>query len=357
MMLLRLLCCCTVLLLSSLPVQAEEGARVVVIGAGRVTGQHYPVAGAVCRTVNVARASLGLRCLVESSEGPASHLAALRAGTLDAAIVPSDWLQHAVQGSARFRTAGADTGLRVLFALHSEALTVVARADSGIRNFADVRGRRLNLGPPGSASRALLDLLLETAGWSLRDRTATSEWPIARQMDALCENRADAVAFVVGHPHGAVHEITAACDAVPVSLAGDALERLLAAHPHLVRTHIPAGMYPDPERDDALPAAPVLPAPATAVPAAQHGGTPTLGLRALLVTSTRLDNETAYQLVKGVFTAQAVLREQYPVLEHLEPSAMIQGGITAPLHEGALRYYREAGLIPAGGPAGAVTTP
>jgi TRAP transporter TAXI family solute receptor len=197
------------------PVQAET--TFVTIGTGGVTGVYYPTGGAIARLVNKGRKEHGIRCSVESTGGSVYNLNAIAAGELDMGVAQSDWQYHAYNGTSKFEDAGPNKDLRAVFSVHPEPFTVVARADSGVKDFMDLKGKRVNIGNPGSGQRGTMEVLMEAFGWTMDDFKLASELKAAEQSSALCDNKIDAMVYTVGHPNGSIKEATTSCDAVIVS--------------------------------------------------------------------------------------------------------------------------------------------
>ena len=307
-------------MVSSSPAPAREQSF-VTIGTGMVTGLYYPAGGAICRLINRTRAQHNIRCAVEATDGSVFNLTALRGGEMEMAIVQSDWQHHAYKGTARFRNDGPFKGLRSIFGLHGEPLTVVARADAGIDTFQDLKGKRVNIGPEGSGGRAMLDSVLKAQGWTVRDFALASELPAPEQTDALCDNRVDAIILAGGHPSGAVQEAASACSITLANVSGRAIRRLIDDSPWLASTVIPGGLYPGVPKD-----------------------TETFGVKATLVSSTDVDADTVYEVVRTVFESLEEFKALHPALQGLEKETMVKEGLPAPLHEGAKRYFKEEGL-------------
>lgn len=294
----------------------------LTIGTGGVTGVYYPTGGAICRLVNKGRKEHGIRCAVESTGGSIYNLKTIRAGELDMGVAQSDWQHHAYHGTGAFAEDGPFEGLRSVFALHAEPFTVLARADAGIRTFEDLKGKRVNIGNPGSGQRGTMEVLMNALGWTRDDFALTSELKSAEQSKALCDNKVDAIVFTVGHPNASIKEATTACDAVLVPVAGPAVDQLVAQHDYYRKAEIPGGLYsgnPEP--------------------------VPTFGVGATLVTSAATSDQAVYQLVKAVFENFDDFRRLHPTFAGLAKGEMVKDGLSAPLHEGAVRYYREAGLM------------
>jgi len=212
--------------------------------------------------------------------------------------------------------------LRSVFSIHPEPFTVVARADAGITTFADLKGKRVNIGNAGSGQRATMDVLMNALGWTTADFALASELQAAEQSQALCDNNIDAMVYTVGHPSGSIQEATTACDAVLVTVAGPEVDQLVADFPYYRVATIPGGMYRGNDSDVA-----------------------TFGVGATLVTSADVPDDVVYALVKSVFDDIDQFRSLHPAFANLDPRQMANDGLSAPLHPGAERYFREAGLI------------
>ncbi len=300
--------------------QAED--KFITIGTGSVTGVYYPTGGAICRLVNKGRKSHGVRCSVESTSGSVYNLEALRKNELDFAIAQSDWQYNAYNGIDYFVEQGPNKGLRSLFSLHSEAFTVVARADSGIKTFEDLKGKRVNIGNQGSGNRATMEVLMKAEGWTTKDFKEALELKASDQADALCNNKIDVMIYSAGHPNGAVQEAATTCETVIVPVSGSKIDELIKAHPYYVRTVIPGGMYPGTPND-----------------------VETFGVKATLVTMEDEDEDVVYQLVKAVFDNFDNFKTLHPVFSTLDLKKMVKEGNIAPLHKGAERYFKEKGLL------------
>ena len=302
------------------PVWAEQ--KFVTIGTGGVTGVYYPTGGAICRLVNKNRNKHGIRCSTESTGGSVFNLNTIRAGELDMGVAQSDWQYHAYHGSSKFKDKGANRELRAIFSVHPEPFTVVARVDSGIRNFGDLKGKRVNVGNPGSGQRGTMEVLMEALGWKMSDFALASELKSSEQSMALCDNKIDAMVFTVGHPSGSIKEATTSCDSVLVNVTGSAVDMLVAENDFYRTATIPGGMYSGNAND-----------------------TKTFGVGATFVTSTRTPENVIYQVVKAVFENFDSFRKFHPAFRNLDKRQMIKDGLSAPLHAGAVKYYKEAGLM------------
>ncbi|MEC7939421.1 MAG: TAXI family TRAP transporter solute-binding subunit [Pseudomonadota bacterium] len=300
--------------------QAEE--RFVTIGTGGVTGVYYPTGGAICRLVNKNRAEFGVRCSVESTGGSIYNINTIRAGELDLGIAQSDWQYHAYNGTSKFSDAGPYKDLRALFSVHPEPFTVVARADSGIKSFEGLKGKRVNIGNPGSGQRGTMEVLMDQYKWDDGVFKLTSELKASEQSKALCDNKIDAMIYTVGHPSGAIKEATTSCDSRIVSVSGPVVDKLIEDNSFYRKATVPGGMY--------------------------HGNpndVETFGVGATFVTSTNVPDDVAYAIVKSVFENFDDFKRLHPAFANLKKEEMIKDGLSAPLHPGAVKYYKEAGLM------------
>ncbi|HKY95338.1 MAG TPA: TAXI family TRAP transporter solute-binding subunit, partial [Kiloniellales bacterium] len=224
---------------SAAPDPAPAEPRIIVIGSAPVAGTFFPAAGALCREINRLQEVNGLRCLVEETEGSQENLQRLAEGTLDLALVQSDWVYHAVGGSAE-GLVGPFEDLRALVLLQPQVLTLVAGAGSGVATLADLAGKRVAIGPAGSGINTLSRSLLEHLG--LEDTVAV-ELPVEAQVAALCAGEVDAFLLPVAHPNGAVAEAIERCGAVLVAIEGEAVDRLVVTWPFYAKAAVPGGTY------------------------------------------------------------------------------------------------------------------
>jgi TRAP transporter TAXI family solute receptor len=304
-------------------VTAYSGAQqFLTIGTGGVTGVYYPTGGAIARLVNKYKKETGIRCTVESTGGSVYNLNTIAAGELDMGVAQSDQQYLAYYGQGKFESVGPNKDLRSVFSVHPEPFTLVARADSGIKNFMDLKGKRVNLGSPGSGQRATMEVMMEAAGLKISDLKLASELKMAEQASALCDTKIDAISYVVGHPNGAIKEATTSCNAVIVSVTGKAVEGLIAENAYYRKAVIPGGMYRGTDAD------------AT-----------TFGVGATFVTSAKVSEKVIYTVVKAVFENFETFKKLHPAFSVLKKEEMVKDGLSAPLHKGAIKYYKEAGLM------------
>jgi len=318
----RRLCVAAVILASliCLSSRATAAESFIIIGTGGVAAVYYPAGGAICRMVNSMRDASGVRCLVESTGGSIDNIERIRSGDLQFGFAQSDWQFHAYRGTDRFTGRGAFEELRAVFSLHPEPFTVIARDGLGITDIDDLKGKRVNIGNKGSGQRATMEVVMAAKGWTFDDFAEISELTSTDQSEALCSGTVDAIIMTVGHPSASIQHATTACQGVIVDVKGDAIDELVKKHPFYRHAVIPAGMYNN--RSDV----------------------PTFGVSATVVTSSRVAEEDVHTLVKAVLDGLSDFKTLHPALRHLDADEMHRESLSIPLHEGAARYYREAGL-------------
>jgi TRAP transporter TAXI family solute receptor len=309
-------------LLSLVAPSAFAQQKFITIGTGGVTGVYYAAGGAICRLVNKDRAKHGIRCSVESTGGSVFNVNTIKAGELDLGFTQSDVQFNATKGVGQFKDAGAWADQRAVFSVHPEPFTVVARKEANVKTFTDFKGKRFNVGNPGSGTRASMEELLGAMNWKLADFSLASELKADEHGPALCDGKIDGFFYAVGHPSANIQDPTTACGAKLVPLTGPAVDKLVAEKPYYAKATIPAGLYPN-----------------------NAQATDTYGVLATVVASTKAPADTVYQVVKAVFDNFDEFKKLHPALANLKPENMVKDGLSAPLHEGAARYYKEKGWI------------
>src|SRR3954471_10118819 len=218
--------------------------KFLTIGTGGVTGVYYAAGGAICRLVNKDRAKHGIRCSVESTGGSVFNVNTIKAGELDLGVTQSDVQYNAAKGLGQFKEAGAYGDLRAVMSLHPEPFTVLARKELNAKSFADMKGKKFNVGNPGSGTRASLEELLAAMNWKLSDFALASELKADEHGPALCDGKIDGFFYGVGHPSANIQDPTTTCGAKLASITGPAGDKLIADKPYYAKAVIPGGLYP-----------------------------------------------------------------------------------------------------------------
>jgi len=293
----------------------------VSIGTGGVTGVYYPTGGAICRLVNKGKKTHGIRCSAESTGGSIYNINTIRAGELQFGVAQSDWQYHAYNGTSKFKDKGAFKKLRAVFSVHAEPVTIIARDDAKVNNITDLKGKRVNIGNPGSGTRNTWEVIEKTLGWKRSDLALASSMKSSEQGSALCDGKIDAYFWLVGHPSAATQESIASCASHLVNATSPEIDKLIADKPYYRTATIPAGMYNN------------------------KADIKTFGVGATFVSSSDVPENVVYTVVKAVFENLGQMKKLHPAFKHLKAENMIKDSLSAPLHAGAIKYYKEKGWM------------
>jgi uncharacterized protein len=288
------------------------------LATGPTSGVYYPTGRAICDAVNEEKA--GLYCSAEPTPGSVYNVQAIAIGEVEFAVVQSDVQYAGTTGDGHWEGHPVQN-LRSVMSLYPEMMTIVSRADSGINGVDDLKGKRVNIGPRGSGTQATWDELERTLGMTRTDLALATEFPSDSTTELLCNNQLDASIAIVGHPSKMVAKQLAACHLTLVSATGPSVDKLLAARPYFVRAVIPASTY------------------------GLTNDIATFGSKATLVTSVDVPDEIVYKVTKAILTKSGTLRDRQPTLAGMKANDTVRQSLTAPLHPGALKAYKERGLV------------
>ena len=294
----------------------------ISIGTGGVTGVYYPTGGAICRLVNKTRKEHGIRCAVESTGGSVYNINTIKGGELEFGVAQSDWQHHAYNGTSKFEGDAAFPGIRAMFSVHPEPFTLLVRGDSGITSFEELAGKRVNVGNPGSGQRATMEVVMNAFGIGMDDFALATEYKGSEMAKEICDGNIDAMIYTIGHPAAAIKEATTTCDVRLISVVGEPIDKLVADNPYYRVATIPGGMYAGTDTD-----------------------TTTFGVGATFVTSADVPEDVAYVVAKSVMENLDDFRGLHPAFANLDAKQMINDGLSAPLHPGAEKAYKELGLM------------
>jgi len=310
-----------IMLMVLIPGSIPAKTTFIAIGTGGITGVYYPTGGAIAKMVNQKREVYGIRCTVESTGGSVYNVNAIMADDLDFGIVQSDRQYQAIHGLAEWKDKGPQKDLRAVFSIHPESVTLCASVNSGIKTIADLKGKRVNIGNPGSGQRQNAIDALEAAGFDWKTDLKTEGVKAAEAPGLLQDGRIDAFFYTVGHPSGAIKEATAGTTKVRFVQITE-IDNLLEKHPYYAESFVPVKLYPAAMNDKDVP---------------------TFGVKATFVTSAKVPDSIVYAVTKAVFDNFEKFKKLHPAYEVLTKERMLEG-LSAPIHPGAMKYYREAGL-------------
>ncbi|PHO09720.1 C4-dicarboxylate ABC transporter substrate-binding protein [Malaciobacter canalis] len=295
-------------------------AEFITIGTGGVTGTYYPTGGAICRLVNQYKKETKIRCSVESTGGSVYNVNTIKNGELDFGIVQSDVVYQASKGTGRYQ-GDAVKKLKSVMAIYPELLTLVSRKDANINSLADVKGKRINLGNPGSGNEATALNLFKASGIKKSDLAFAGALKASEMPDALRDNKIDGYFYMVGHPTANIKDASNSVDVKIVPLQGSNVDNLIKENPYFAKADVPAGIYkgnPEP--------------------------TPTFGVKAVLVTSDDVSEKAVYTVVKAILENFEKFKKLHPAYANITKKSLLDG-LSAPLHEGAKKYFKEAGIL------------
>ena len=307
-----------------------KSAEFFSIGTGGPTGVYFQVGNAVCKMVaKIQSADHGrkkgtdkaYRCSAPSTGGSTYNIGQIMQGELQFGVAQSDWQYHAYNGTRPDKVKPYDK-LRAVFSAHPEPFQIIARKGSGIKDWKSLKGKKVNIGNPGSGQRGTFEVLMESHGVDTGYFGSTSELTSSEQSGALCDKKIDAFGYTVGVPNAGVAQSTDGCGASIINLNTDAVKKLVADNPFYAFATIPKGTYKTSKKD-----------------------VTTFGVMASFVTSADVSDDLVYAVVKAVFENLDDFKKQHPAFANLDPKKMIVDGLSAPLHPGAVKYYKEKGLM------------
>ena len=302
---------------------AKAKTTIVTIGTGSVTGVYYPTGGAISRMVNAKFDTYKIKSAVESTVGSVHNVNAVLKRELDFALAQSDTHYKAINGLVEWEDAGPQEDLRSVFSLHPESVTLVASEHSGITSVAELRGKRINLGVKGTGQLQNVRDLLAASGIAESEMEAQYMKP-ANAPGLLQRAEIDAFFFTVGHPNTNIKEATTGSLSVRlIPIRGPGVDALLGELPYYASSIIPFHLYPQALNTEDIPS---------------------FGVKATFVTSKNTSEDIVYAVTREVFENLSDFRTLHPALQILTRENMM-AGLSAPIHKGALKYYREAGML------------
>ena len=309
----------TIALVGALSIPAFS-AEFITIGTGGVTGTYYPTGGAVCRLVNKLKKETGIRCSVESTGGSVYNINTIKNGELDFGIAQSDVVYQASNGTKKFEGKPVKK-IRSVMAIYPELFTLVTRADANIKNIMDIKGKRINLGNPGSGNESTALAMFDALGMKKSDLAFAGALKAAEMPDALRDNKIDGYFYMVGHPTANIKDASNSVDVKITPIKGDKINKFVKANPYFAQADVPGGLYKG-----------------------NDTGTPTFGVKAVLVASTDVSDKAVYTVVKAILENFDAFKKLHPAYANITKESLLDG-LSAPMHEGAKKYFKEAGLL------------
>jgi TRAP transporter TAXI family solute receptor len=309
-----------------------KSAEFFTIGTGGPTGVYFQTGNAICKMLHKSAISAehgrkkgtakAYRCTAPSTGGSNYNIGQIAAGEFQFGVAQSDWQYHAVNGTSKWE-GKQYSNLRAVFSVHNEPFQIWARKKAKVKDFAGLKGKVVNIGNAGSGQRGTMEVLMSAMGVDNSHFKSTTELTSSEQVKALCDGKIDAFGYSVGFPNGAM-ENAASCGAkaLPINLKGSEVQGLIDGAAYYAKAVIPAGTYTGQKKD-----------------------VTTFGVKATVVTSADVSDELVYLVVKAVMENFDDFKKQHPAFSSLKKEDMIAAGLSAPLHPGAIKYYKEAGLM------------
>jgi TRAP transporter TAXI family solute receptor len=308
-----------------MPQRLHAEPQFATIGSGDISGVYYPTALAIAKMINSKRNVYGVRAAVKLTSGSVFNANAVLAGYLEFGLVQSDVQYQAVYGQARWKKKGPQKDLSAVFSLHHESVCLVAAVDAGIETILDLDGKQVNLGRPGSGGYQNAINALKSMGLNPRSDIFPEKIGAPKAPQHLQDNRIDAFFCTVGHPSEMLKEAVSGSRKVRfVPITGSGIDKLIADRVYYTKTHLPVAKFYQGAKNS--------------------GDVETFGVSATLCTSALVPDRVVYVITKEVFDNFDHFRRQHPALGNLTKKSMLEG-LSAPLHPGALRYFKEVGLL------------
>ena len=309
-----------------------KSAEFFTIGTGGPTGVYFQTGNAICKMLHKSAIAKehgrkkgidkAYRCTAPSTGGSNYNIGQIKEGEFQFGVAQSDWQFHAVNGSSKWE-GKQFKGLRAVFSVHNEPFQIWARKKAKVKDFKGLKCKVVNIGNPGSGQRGTMEELMKAMGVDNGYFKSVTELTSSEQVKALCDGKIDAFGYSVGFPNGAMEQAaTCGAKALPINLTGGPVQGLIDGADYYASATIPAGTYTGQKKD-----------------------VTTFGVKATVVTSNAVEADLVYLVVKAVFENFDDFRKQHPAFAPLKKEDMIADGLSAPLHEGAIRYYKEAGLM------------
>ena len=287
------------------------------IGTGSVTGSYQDVGIAIARIVNKDQIINGFQLEDKISSGSASNINAIATGEAQFGIAQADDQYLAAKGLGEWKDKGPQRDLRAIFSIYVESITLVAGGDTDIRSVNDLKGKIVDIGIPGSGTRRNAIDALRTAGIDWEKDIQVREESLDDRLTKFMHGELDAFFFTVGHPNKEIKFATFSVRGVRlIPLAN--IDRLISASPYYFETLIPVSIYPM---------------------AGNEIDIETIGMNATLLTSAKVSEDIVYAVTKAAFENLESLAD----FDALRDDKFLEG-LMAPIHPGALKYYREVGL-------------
>jgi len=300
--------------LLALPAQAQQFINVLT---GGTSGVYYPLGVSLSQIYG--KALPGAKTAVQATKASAENLNLLQAGRGEIAFTLGDALSDAWKGDAEAGFKTPLNKLRGVAAIYSNYIHLVASADSGIRSLADLKGKRIAVGAPKSGTELNTRAILKGAGMSYQDLGKVEYLPFGESVELMKNRQLDATLISAGLGVAAVRDLATAVKIVIVPIPAEVIAKI--GDPAYQAATIPANTY-----------------------TGQSVDAHTVAIPNFLVTHEGVPADTVYAMTKSMFDNLDQMVAAHAAAKAIKRENAIKG-MPLPLHPGAEKYYREAGLI------------
>lgn len=296
--------------------QSSGGQKFINIATGGTAGTYFPLGGALAEIWN--KNIPGANATAQSTGASVANVNLLKDGKAEVIFVQNDIAYYAYNGTEMFKDNKYED-LRGLATLYPETIQIVTRADKGIKTLSDLKGKKVAVGAAGSGTEANARQILEAAGITYKD-IQVQYLSFSEAANNLKDGNIDAAFVTAGFPTAAVQDIAAQHKIVIIPVDDKTADALISKYPFYTKTVIPANTYNGQTED-----------------------VKTVSVKSMLAVSAKMDEETAYNLVKTMYENLERLKTAHAVGEKIVPEVGKEG-MSIPLHPGAEKYFKEKGL-------------
>ena len=286
----------------------------LVIATGGTGGTYYPLGGGMADHITK---NAGISATAQATGASAENIRLLRDKKADIAFTQNDIAEYASKGTNMFQQDGKIEAFQALGALYDETIQIVVSADSNIKNVADLKGKRVSVGAPGSGTEVNAQQILEAYGLTFDD-TKLQRLSFADSAKAIQDGQLDAAFQTAGTPTAAITELAATTGVKIIPIDADKIDAIIAKYPFYVKTVVPANTYQ------------TVPEEVT-----------TVSVKSMLLVRADLSEDLVYKVTKAIF-------ENTDKLGHAKAKEIkmesVLAGVSIPIHPGAKKYFDEKGV-------------
>jgi TRAP transporter TAXI family solute receptor len=293
-----------------------QAADNLVLATGGTAGTYYPFGGAMAKIWNSKVKDMNVTAQTSGASGENVRL--INKKEVELALVQSDTLDFAFNAKEAFKEPLK--GMSVIATLYPEIVQVVVRADSPMKTFGDLKGKKMGVGAPGSGTEANFRQLLDAYGMKKEDVNA-QYLSFSESAEAFKDKHIDAFIVTAGIPNAGIMDVSTQNEIRILDIPSDVAGKMTQKYPFLAGVKVPANTYKG-----------------------QTADVSTVAVNAVLIAGSQLKDDMVYNLTKALFENQAELASAHAKGKELNAQYAVQG-VSIPFHPGAVKYYKEKGLM------------